>query len=123
MLGYVYFADNHNKVPDGTDGLIKGMATAGTFVGQLVFGFLADRLGRKKMYGIELMIMIVATLGCALSADTVRGVSAIAMLCFWRFILGVGIGGFSYSQFVYLEKAEFNISIFRRLPTLGNHHL
>lgn len=45
------------------------------------------------MYGLELIIMIVATLGCALSASTVRGIDVITMLTFWRFILGFGIGG------------------------------
>ncbi len=44
------------------------------------------------MYGMELMIMIVATLGCALSASTVRGIDIVVMLSFWRFILGYELG-------------------------------
>ena len=36
---------------------------AGTIIGAIVFGFLADRHGRKKIYGLELAIVIVATIG------------------------------------------------------------
>lgn len=39
----------------------------GAVVGQLVFGLLADVVGRKKMYGLELMIIIIATIGLAFS--------------------------------------------------------
>lgn len=45
------------------------------------------------MYGLELMIMIVATFGSAMSASTVSGMNVVVMLSIWRFILGVGIGG------------------------------
>ena len=37
--------------------------------------------------------MIVATIGSSLAADTPAGIQALAMLGFWRFILGIGIGG------------------------------
>ena len=43
------------------------------------------------MYGIELMIMIVATLGLTLAA-TGGTVNVIALSIFWRLVLGVGIG-------------------------------
>ncbi|KAG9292774.1 hypothetical protein G9A89_006335 [Geosiphon pyriformis] len=92
MLGYVYFADNKNKVPKDIDLGLKASAAAGTFIGQLVFGWLADRLGRKRMYGIELMIIVVATLGSALSGNSFA-VTVSGTLIFWRVILGVGIGG------------------------------
>lgn len=93
MLGYVYYSQQGNKIPSYMDGVVKGSATVGTFVGQILFGYLADRYGRKKMYGLELIIMIIATIGCALSANTVRGIDALTMLSIWRFVLGVGIGG------------------------------
>ncbi|KAJ3184647.1 Inorganic phosphate transporter pho84 [Geranomyces variabilis] len=75
------------------DGSIKGIANVGNAVGQLLFGYLADRLGRKRMYGVELMLMIVATLGQALTAPPAKGVGILAILAFWRFCVGVGIGG------------------------------
>ena len=39
------------------------------------------------------MIIIMATLGSALAANTAAGIQVLAMLGFWRFILGIGIGG------------------------------
>ena len=61
-------------------------------IGQLVFGFLGDIVGRK-IYGFELLVIIIGTINCATSSSAVRGVSAIGFLGLWRLILGVGIGG------------------------------
>lgn len=93
MLGYVYYKDNGNHIPAGIEGAVKGMASFGTLVGQLVFGYLGDAVGRKKIYGLELMIIILGTLCCAMSGSNAKGSSAIQYLTFWRFVLGVGIGG------------------------------
>ncbi|KAG0307664.1 Inorganic phosphate transporter pho84 [Dissophora globulifera] len=93
MLGYVYFKQNGNHLPAGTEGMVKGMASFGTLVGQLVFGYLGDAVGRQKIYGFELMIIILGTLCCAMSGSNAKGSSVIQYLTFWRFVLGVGIGG------------------------------
>ena len=37
-------------------------------MGQLVFGFLADKYGRTRLYGIELVLVIVSTIGVATSS-------------------------------------------------------
>lgn len=60
MIGYVYHAGGSNT-PNQDLG-IKVAHSVGTFVGQLLFGWLADVFGRKRMYGIELMIIIIGTL-------------------------------------------------------------
>ena len=52
----------------------------------------------------QLIIMIVATLGSTLSADTPAGLQAIAILGFWRFVLGVGIGGDYPQSSVYTSE-------------------
>ena len=44
------------------------------------------------MYGIALIIIIVATLGQTLAGQDLS-VNIFGVLIFWRFILGVGIGG------------------------------
>jgi len=93
MLGYVYFADNDNHVPANIDLGLKVSAAIGTFIGQIFFGYLADRLGRKKMYGIELLMIIVFTITSAFAADAVRGITATTMIIIWRFLLGIGVGG------------------------------
>ncbi|KAJ3118862.1 phosphate transporter [Phlyctochytrium bullatum] len=75
------------------DAIVKASTNWGNLVGQLGFGYLGDLLGRKKMYGIELLIMIICTLGSALSAPPAKGFSILALLGVWRFFLGIGIGG------------------------------
>lgn len=61
-------------------------------VGQFAFSIMGDVFGRKKMYGIELIILVVGALGCALAAWPVGEMSVVASLAIWRFILGVGVG-------------------------------
>jgi len=94
MLGFIYYqtATPKDTLPTNLELGIKISAQCGTFIGQLLFGFLGDLWGRKRMYGIELMIMIIATLGSALCADSFA-VSVTGSLILWRVILGIGIGG------------------------------
>ncbi|KAF9888915.1 phosphate transporter [Aspergillus nanangensis] len=95
MLGVVYWQDAHTrpgKIPYSSDTAIKVYTSGGTVIGQLFFGWLADVIGRKRMYGIELIIIILATLAQALSSDS-RAMSITGLLVFWRVIMGIGIGG------------------------------
>jgi PHS family inorganic phosphate transporter-like MFS transporter len=92
MIGYVYFKENGNQVPYNVDTAIKISCSVGTVVGQLVFGYLADRVGRKKMYGVELLIIIVGTIGQSIAGDG-PAASFWGVITFWRIILGIGIGG------------------------------
>eukprot|EP00842_Homolaphlyctis_polyrhiza_P003651 jgi/Hompol1/4287/HPOL_003568-RA len=75
------------------DALLKASTNWGNLVGQIAFGILGDKLGRKRMYGVELIIMIVATIGSALAGSTASDVTILPILCLWRFFLGIGIGG------------------------------
>ncbi|RHZ61205.1 hypothetical protein Glove_349g115 [Diversispora epigaea] len=90
MLAYVYY--NTSSLPSNIDISVKVSAPVGTLVGQFAFGILADVFGRKKMYGIELMIIIIATMASALAASS-HAVTFNGILIFWRLILGIGIGG------------------------------
>ncbi|KAI1175040.1 major facilitator superfamily domain-containing protein [Nemania sp. FL0916] len=92
MLGIVYFQDSMGKLPQASDNAIKLATSAGTVVGQLGFGYLADHVGRKKMYGLELIVIIFATIGQALSSGS-PSVDIVGLIIFWRVLLGVGIGG------------------------------
>ncbi|PPQ90999.1 hypothetical protein CVT25_013924 [Psilocybe cyanescens] len=106
MLGYVYghgksttdtwthkcLQSNRQKLNKSQDLGVKVATPVGTLVGQLLFGWLADVVGRKKMYGIELMVIIVATFAQALSGQA-AAVKIIGVLVVWRFIMGIGIGG------------------------------
>ncbi|CAM4796488.1 unnamed protein product [Rotaria magnacalcarata] len=93
MLGYVYYMNQNNMVPSNIQGIIKGITNVGNLIGQLVFGFLGDSKGRKSIYGIELLIIIVATIGSAMAGSAATGVGTLGFLGFWRFLLGIGIGG------------------------------
>ncbi|CAG8456340.1 15024_t:CDS:2 [Cetraspora pellucida] len=92
MLGYVYFKHLDNTVPKLIDMGLKMSAACGTLIGQLVFGWCADHYGRKKMYGLELSLIIVSTLGSALCANSFA-ITLWGSLMLWRLILGIGIGG------------------------------
>jgi len=93
MLGVVYWQDsNKGKIPTNSDTAIKVATSGGTVIGQVVFGWLADVVGRKRMYGLELILIIFATLAQALSADS-SAISIVGAICFWRVLMGVGIGG------------------------------
>jgi len=90
MLGLVFWKGG--LIPNHADTAIKVSTSGGTVVGQLVFGWLADVVGRKKMYGLELIIIIVATLAQSLTSDS-YSTSVVGLLIFWRVIMGIGIGG------------------------------
>ena len=100
LLGRLYFQDDplvHGKVnpgrlPIGQEAAVTAVAFFGTLCGQLVFGYLGDAIGRTPIYGHELAIMFIASLSQGMSFGT-SPQAVISTLCFWRFILGLGIGG------------------------------
>jgi PHS family inorganic phosphate transporter-like MFS transporter len=57
MIGYVYHQGGSNT-PNQDLGL-KVATPIGTFLGQILFGLLADQVGRKRMYGIELVSVVL----------------------------------------------------------------
>ncbi|GMG43009.1 unnamed protein product [Ambrosiozyma monospora] len=79
-------------MPASTETLLKVSTPIGTVIGEVVFGIMADLFGRKYMYGIELMIMIGATiLQC--TAGESGAINFAAVFAFYRIIMGIGIGG------------------------------
>ncbi len=80
------------SLPTTETGLLGAAALLGAAVGQVVFGFLGDRLGRKRVYAITLTVMAIGAIGSAFSG-AVGGFTLIAVLMLWRFALGVGVGG------------------------------
>jgi PHS family inorganic phosphate transporter-like MFS transporter len=92
MLGMAFWQDTAGSMPGSVQTAIKTATSAGTVIGQIGFGWLADVLGRRKMYGIELTIIIAATLAQSLASPS-SAVSMTGLLIFWRVLMGVGIGG------------------------------
>ena len=67
-------------------GLASSAYLAGAVVGALFFGWLTDRLGRKRLFFITLAVYLVATAATALSWN-------LASFALFRFFTGAGIGG------------------------------
>jgi MFS family permease len=67
-------------------GLAGSAYLAGAVLGAFVFGWLTDRLGRKKLFSVTLAVYLVATAATGLSWD------AWSFVVF-RFLTGAGIGG------------------------------
>ncbi|GJM84675.1 hypothetical protein PR202_ga00368 [Eleusine coracana subsp. coracana] len=96
LLGRIYYTDTSKpdpgSLPPNVAAAVNGVAFCGTLAGQLFFGWLGDKLGRKSVYGMTLMLMVICSIASGLSfGHTPTGV--IATLCFFRFWLGFGIGG------------------------------
>ncbi|RDA90739.1 hypothetical protein CP533_2959 [Ophiocordyceps camponoti-saundersi (nom. inval.)] len=91
MLGIVYYPGS-GVMPTASDSAIKLATSGGTVVGQLGFGCLADLVGRRRMYGLELFVIIFATLGQALTSGS-PSCDIVGLVIFWRVIMGIGIGG------------------------------
>lgn len=87
MLGIVYFP-GVGHMPTTSDTAIKLATSAGTVIGQVGFGSLADIVGRKRMYGLELILIIFATLAQALTSSS-PSMDIIGIIIFWRVLMGV----------------------------------
>ena len=81
-----------NGMPNNTNFALLAVALCGTLAGQLLFGYLGDRFGRRRVFGITLYIMITACAAQAFSFGS-SSTAVIASLCFFRFCLGLGVGG------------------------------
>jgi MFS family permease len=87
MLGVVFWQkSNKGAIPSNSDTAIKVATSGGTVLGQLGFGYLADVVGRKRMYGLELIIIIFATLAQSLSSPS-PATSIVGLFIFWRVIM------------------------------------
>jgi MFS family permease len=81
-------------------GLAASAYIAGAVIGALFFGWLTDRLGRKKLFFITLSVYLVATAATGLSWN-------IWTFALFRFLTGAGIGG---------EYAAINSTIQELIP-------
>src|SRR5215470_16806932 len=70
----------------GTAGLLNSLTLLASALGGLVFGFVADRVGRTRALMVSILVYSLSSGSCGLS-DT------IGQLAVFRFILGLGMGG------------------------------
>ena len=96
LIGRVYYADEKGLTPGviplAMMSTVVGISLLGTVVGQLVFGYLGDRVGRRKVYGVTLLLMVTSSIASGFSLCRTRN-CVLTSLCFFRFCLSVGIGG------------------------------
>ena len=81
-------------------GLASSAYLAGAVLGAILFGWLTDRLGRKKLFFVTLTVYLLATAATAASWN-------IASFALFRFLTGAGIGG---------EYAAINSTIQELIP-------
>lgn len=67
-------------------GLAGAAYIAGAVIGAVFFGWLTDRLGRKKLFTITVLVYLTATAATAFSWN-------VASFILFRFLTGMGIGG------------------------------
>jgi len=67
-------------------GLAGAAYIAGAVLGAVLFGWLTDRLGRKKLFTITVLVYLAATAATAFSWN-------VASFIVFRFLTGMGIGG------------------------------
>ena len=85
---------------DGQVGASASFYLTGAVLGALVFGYGTDRLGRKKLFYVTLLLYLVATAATAFSWN-------FASYSVFRFLTGAGIGG---------EYAAINSAIDELIP-------
>ncbi len=70
----------------GGAGLLNSLTLLASAIGGLLFGFLADRVGRTRALMLSILVYSLASGACAFS-------TSILQLAIFRFILGLGMGG------------------------------
>jgi PHS family inorganic phosphate transporter-like MFS transporter len=75
--------DIHNAL---VTGLLASSSISTAVIGQLLFGFLGDIMGRKTVYGVEATLMALGALLSAFSPN-------VYWLIACRSLMGIGIGG------------------------------
>jgi MFS family permease len=71
---------------DATAGMLGTITLLMSGVGGVLFGYLADRIGRTRALMGTILVFSAASLGAATSQSVLQ-------LLFWRAVLGIGMGG------------------------------
>jgi len=94
------------RLTDAQVGLAASAYLAGAVLGALFFGWLTDRLGRKRLFSVTLGLYLAATAATAFSWD-------LWSFALFRFLTGAGIGG---------EYSAINSAIQELIPARYRGH-
>ncbi len=83
--------------------LLNAVMLGAAFLGAMVFGRIADHVGRTRVYWMSAALMVVAAVGSALAPT-------LAVLVAFRFLLGFGVGG------------DYPVSAVLMSEYAGHHH-
>ncbi|MCU4160385.1 MFS transporter [Acidiphilium sp. AL] len=83
-IGVVQIKKAFDLTPFAVGGVTAIMAF-GAFLGALSGGYFTDKVGRLRMFLVDLMCLVVAAIGAALSTN-------FAILLIFRFLMGIGVG-------------------------------
>jgi MFS family permease len=70
----------------GTAGLLNSLTLVASAIGGLLFGIIADRIGRTRALMASIFVYSIASAACGFS-------QSVPQLAAFRFILGLGMGG------------------------------
>ncbi|MCY0850061.1 MFS transporter [Sulfuracidifex metallicus] len=82
----LFFIKGEMSLNAAQEGLVSASSLMGMAIGAIIFGALSDKLGRKKLMGIDLFFFSIFALLSATSNNFLE-------LFVSRFLLGIGIGG------------------------------
>lgn len=82
--GSVQLQQEFNLSPEVL-GIVTAIMAFGAILGAIFGGYFVDRFGRLRMFLINIILFVVATLGAAFSVNY-------EMLIVFRFLIGVGVG-------------------------------
>lgn len=71
---------------DGQIGLVSSITTVGMMIGAILFGYLADKFGKKNIIIITLLLFSISNLVLALTQN-------LPQFLLVRFLTGIGLGG------------------------------
>jgi MFS family permease len=94
------------RMSDAQVGLAASAYLCGAVLGALFFGYLTDRLGRKRLFSVTLGLYLFATAATALAPN-------FWAFAFFRFLTGAGIGG---------EYSAINSAIQELIPARYRGH-
>jgi len=69
-----------------TAGFLNSLTLVASAIGGLLFGMVADRIGRTRSLMVSILVYSLASAACAFS-------HSVAQLAVFRFVLGLGMGG------------------------------
>ena len=121
------YGGNGGQLPVPVSQALKGSTSAGIIIGQAVFGWLADKHGRRRMYGIELGIILLSTMNYAL-ANPSPAMSSTGLFTFWRVVMVRDGPGNTKTQSSEDKRLTFSSSPlgsrhWRRLSPFFGHYI